>query len=74
MSHITLPETGFLRIRQIITFIPVCQASWWAGVKSGKYPKGIKLGNRTTVWRAEDIRKLINELGGNAEVQSSESQ
>ncbi|MFT3960515.1 helix-turn-helix transcriptional regulator [Propionivibrio sp.] len=64
-----LPETGFLRLSQIIgdakrgipPIIPVCRASFWYGVKSGKYPKPIKLGARTTVWRVEDIRKLIAE-------------
>ena len=64
-----LPETGFLRLKQIIgdkktdtpPIIPVSKSSWWAGVKSGKYPAPLKLGDRTTVWRVEDIRSLIKE-------------
>lgn len=61
----TIPETGFLRLAQIIgsknnpPLIPVSKTSWWEGVKSGKYPKSVKLGVRTTVWRVEDIRDLI---------------
>lgn len=68
----TLPETGFLRLPQIIgnskanppipALIPVSKTSWWNGVKSGKYPKGVKLGERTTAWRAEDIKKLIESF------------
>ncbi|MDQ1919400.1 helix-turn-helix transcriptional regulator [Massilia pseudoviolaceinigra] len=64
-----LPETGFLRIRQILgnkkaappipAIVPVCDATWWAGVKSGRFPPAIKLGPRTTAWRVEDIRALI---------------
>ena len=64
-----LPEDGFLRLHQIVgkkkatppipAIIPVCSASWWAGCKSGKYPKPLKLGPRTTVWRVKDIRALI---------------
>lgn len=62
-----LPETGFLRLPQIIghpksgrpPVIPVSKSSWWAGVAAGKYPKPIKLGPRTTAWRVEDIRALI---------------
>ena len=42
--------------------IPVSPASWWAGVKSGKYPQPIKLGSRTTCWRESDIIALINQL------------
>lgn len=56
---IELPKTGFLRLPQVLKFIPVSKASWWNGVKSGRYPAGFKLGPRTTVWRAEDIRVLI---------------
>ena len=64
-----LPETGFLRLPQIIgnpkadppipALIPVSRSTWWAGVRTGKYPKSISLGPRTTAWRVEDIRKLI---------------
>lgn len=57
-----LPETGFLRLKQILGPrgpIPVSKSTWWAGVKSGRYPKPVKLGKRITAWRAEEIRKLI---------------
>jgi len=59
-----LPKTGFVRIKQILSVIPVGASTWWTGVASGKYPKGIKLGARTTVWRAEDIHALIASLSG----------
>lgn len=68
--RLTLPETGYLRLRQIIgsskteppipAIIPISKSSWWAGVKSGFYPKPIKLGPRITVWRVEDIRALVS--------------
>lgn len=38
--------------------------STWAGVKSGRYPKPVKLGPRITAWRAEDIWALL-EAGAN---------
>ena len=70
-SKITLPETGFLRLSSIIgdrksdppipAIIPVSRSTWLAGVKSGRFPKSIKLGPRITVWRVEDIRSLIHE-------------
>ena len=35
-------------------------STWWAGVKSGRYPKPVKtLGERITAWRVEDIRAFI---------------
>ena len=57
-----LPETGFLRVAQIVAPkgpIPVSKSTWWAGVKSGRYPQPVKLGPRITAWRVEDIRALI---------------
>ncbi len=64
-----LPETGFVRLSQIIgdpnasppvpAVIPVKKSSWWMGVKSGRFPKPVKLSPRMTAWRVEDIRNLI---------------
>jgi predicted DNA-binding transcriptional regulator AlpA len=58
-----LPQTGFVRLPQILAVIPVGKSTWWAGCKSGKFPKPIKsLGANTTVWKAEDIHALIKKL------------
>lgn len=61
-----LPPTGFLRLSQIIgnrksisPLIPVCKSTWWQGIKTGRFPMPVKLGPRTTAWRVEDIRDLI---------------
>jgi len=58
-----LPETGFLRINQVLEFIPIGKSSLWAGVKTGRYPAPIKLSPGTTVWKAEDIRAFIENAG-----------
>ncbi len=63
-DKITLPEAGFLRLPEILKLIPVGRSTWWAKVKSGEYPKAVKLGERTTAWRVEDIRALIDSLNG----------
>lgn len=64
-----LPETGFLRLPQIIgnakakppmpAIIPVSKSTWWQGVKEGRFPKPVKLGPRVTAWRVEEIVALI---------------
>ena len=64
-----LLETGYLRLPQIIgnakaeppipAVIPVCKSTWWAGVKSGKYPPAVKISARCTAWKVEAIRALI---------------
>ena len=58
----SLPKEGFVRLSTVLKFIPVGKSTWWEGVKTGKFPKGVKLGQRTTAWCVEDIRKLIDEL------------
>lgn len=64
----TLPATGYVRLPQIIgdprrdipAVIPVSRSTWWAGVKSGRYPQPTRaLGPRITAWSVDDIRQLI---------------
>ena len=67
----SLPSTGFVRLPQIVgrkptnsdpgipALFPVSASTWWAGVRSGRFPKPVKLGERITAWRVEDIRALI---------------
>ena len=70
-----LPETGFLRIWDIIgdknkktpALIPVGRTTFLNLVKEGVYPKPVKISERTTAWRVEDIRGLIDKIGGKVE-------
>jgi len=59
--HYTLPETGFMRLPAVLAIIPVSKSTWWTGVKSGRFPKSVKLSERITAWRVEDIRTLIDQ-------------
>lgn len=68
-----LPDWAWLRLKQIIgdpkadppipAIIPVGNTAWWAGVKSGRFPKPEKLGSHTTAWRVGDIKKLAEREG-----------
>lgn len=64
-----LPSTGYVRLPQIIgdsnrgipALIPVSRSTWWAGVKSGRYPQPTRsLGSRITAWSVDDIYSLID--------------
>jgi predicted DNA-binding transcriptional regulator AlpA len=64
-NYFSFPQTGFVRLRHILAPrgpIPVSKSTWWQGVKDGRFPKPQKLGPRTTVWRAEDIRALFDPI------------
>jgi prophage regulatory protein len=57
-----VPERGLRRLKSIIKPhgpIPVSRSTWWAGVRSGRFPAPVKLGPRITAWRDADIQRLI---------------
>jgi predicted DNA-binding transcriptional regulator AlpA len=76
-SRPTLPEIGFLRLPQIIgdakadppipAIIPVSRSTWLEGVKTGRYPKSVKLSPRVTVWPVESIQELIDRCKSETE-------
>lgn len=63
---------GYLRIWQIVgdkkrgiePILPIGRSTFLAGVKSGKFPQPVKLGERTTAWRKADILTLLDAMGG----------
>lgn len=70
-----LPSTGFLRLAQIVgnpkaeppisAIIPISRSTFLAGVKSGRYPlKPVKLSERCTAYRVEEVRALLLSLAG----------
>ncbi len=76
MKQLTTAQlaVGYLRIWQIVgdrkrgiePLLPVGRSTFLAGVKSGKYPKPVKLGERTTAWRKADILALLDSVDGAA--------
>ena len=63
-----------LKLRQIIgdpkkgiaPLIPVSRSAWYAGVRQGKFPQPVKLGQRAVAWRYDAIEELLKRLGGEA--------
>lgn len=55
-----LPQTGFLRLPQVLALIPVSKTTWWAGIKAGRYPAGVKISSRVTAWRIKDLTPFLN--------------
>lgn len=63
MATPRLPEMGFLRLPQVLAVYPVSKSSWWDGIKAGKYPRGVKISERCTAWKVQDIKRLIEQVG-----------
>ena len=58
----TLPETGFVRLNQILTVLPMSASTLLAWEKQGRFPASVKLGPRMTVWRASCVRSFMESL------------
>lgn len=64
-----IPEIGYLRIKQIIgdtkatppipAIVPVSKTTWYQWIAEGKAPQPVKLSERTSAWRVEDIKQFI---------------
>lgn len=60
-----MPSRGkLLRISQVLEIIPVSRSTWWQGVKTGKFPKPVKLGERMTAWHESEVRALLKKDKG----------
>lgn len=62
-KQFSIPAYSFLRLPQILAIIPISKSAWWEGCRTGRFPKPVKLGPRTTVWRAEEIKAFIDNTG-----------
>lgn len=56
------PDVSLYRLKQVLARIPISRSAWFAGVKSGRYPRSYSLGPRTTVWRSDDIDQVVTGL------------
>ena len=61
-----MPGSAFLRESQLVKkpgndapIIPVSPATLWRWVRSGKFPKPMKVGPNTTAWRVADVRAWL---------------
>lgn len=62
MQTTSLPIPGFSRIGKVLELIPVSRAKWYQGIKSGVYPKPVKLFGNAAAWRNEDLLRLIEKI------------
>ena len=57
-------EPFFLRLPHVLRIIPVSKSTWWEGIRCGKFPRPVKLSERTSAWRRSDIEALCDRLSG----------
>ena len=58
----TLPQVGYIRLKEVLAIIPVSKSTWYKGIADGRYPKPTKvLGPRIAAWDVRDIRPLVEK-------------
>lgn len=55
-----LERNALLRLPQVLQVIPVGKSAWWNGIREGRYPRGVKLSPRVTVWSSHEILALVD--------------
>ncbi len=55
-------EERFLKLREVLSIIPVSRSTWYLGIRKGIYPKPVKIGKRASAWRLSDIQNLVERL------------
>ncbi len=58
-----LPYTGFVRESRLLVFLPFSHSTLWRRVRAKTFPEPIKISDRITAWRVEDIRAWIEQQG-----------
>ncbi len=69
----SLPDDATLNIQEVVKnptknkniqavrpVFPIARSTWYEGIKSGRFPKPIDLGNGLNVWRVKDIKAVVN--------------
>jgi predicted DNA-binding transcriptional regulator AlpA len=53
---------AFLRLPQVLALVPIGRSTLFDKIKRGEFPKQIKLGPKTSVWKREDIDAYIAKM------------
>jgi predicted DNA-binding transcriptional regulator AlpA len=61
-SNAGLDDLAAMRLSRVLEVYPVSKSTWWEGVRSGRFPKPLRLGARARAWRTSDIRALLAAL------------
>lgn len=58
-----LPQEGFVRAGTLAKVLGIAVVTVWRWSAKGILPQPVKLSERVTAWRAEDIRDWMNAQG-----------
>lgn len=56
----SVEKDALVRLPAVLARVPVSRATWLKGVKSGRYPAAVKIGERAAAWRVSDVDKVVS--------------
>lgn len=68
----TYNNDALMRLPDVLEIVPVCRASWYAGIKAGRFPQPVRLGPRCVAWRQSDVHRLVQVGIGSAQTEGVE--
>jgi prophage regulatory protein len=48
-----------LRLKEVLQVIPISRSAFYAGIKAGRFPPPVKLGERTSAWRSDSLIPIV---------------
>lgn len=55
------PTRRYMKAKQIAQLLGIGRSTWWKFVQDGEVSRGIKLGDRLTVWPVEEIDAFLEK-------------
>ncbi|NTU68657.1 MAG: AlpA family phage regulatory protein [Chlorobiaceae bacterium] len=62
MKFYRLEEIIGDRKKEVVGVIPMSKSAWYLGIQKGRYPKPVKLSERSSAWHQADIEELEKRL------------
>ncbi|PKM30199.1 MAG: hypothetical protein CVV07_07205 [Gammaproteobacteria bacterium HGW-Gammaproteobacteria-11] len=56
----TLPDSSMLSPDEVLALVRISRSTWYAGIKSGRYPPATHIGPASPRWRLGVIRDVMN--------------
>jgi predicted DNA-binding transcriptional regulator AlpA len=56
---------AYLRMKDLLVYLSLSESTIWRGVRTGSFPKPVKLSESVTAWRTADIRDWMQKIEGN---------
>ncbi|WP_287372467.1 AlpA family phage regulatory protein [Prosthecochloris sp.] len=74
-SNTEAKPARYYRVKDIVgdvkngipAIIPISKTAWYRGIREGKYPKPVKLSERTSAWRSTDIDALVERINNQSQ-------